>query len=187
MISFIVSAYNHPEKLICCLASLAIQIPEPDLWVADNSDTPEMVEACESVCSVFGARRVQTHAETSLCYISSEHVAEMVSGEWLCFPSDDSYYVPGFSKLMLDAAEENGWDFVYCDALYDPRMGGEYSVMTTRPACCAIDKTTFILRRELFQGFPPHESDWRDGALAESLVERGVKHGKPRGILVVHN
>jgi hypothetical protein len=59
--------------------------------------------------------------------------------------------------------------------------------MNAQPRTCAIDKTNFLVKRTVFKGFPPHESDWRDGALAEQLVAEGIRHGKAPGVLVVHN
>jgi hypothetical protein len=49
-----------------------------------------------------------------------------------------------------------------------------------------IDKTNFIIRRELFKGFPPHRRNWRDGALIEQAIRDGAKPAKAPGVLVVH-
>ena len=52
-----------------------------------------------------------------------------------------------------------------------------------------MDKTNFIIRRELFKGFPPHPMDYRDGALAEQFVKKSTessKTAKAPGCLVVH-
>jgi hypothetical protein len=114
-------------------------------------------------------------------------VTNLVQGDWLCFPSDDSYYVPRFSEIMLEAARAQNLDFVYCDMLYDWRPDDVYRIMNVEPRSCAIDKTCFLVKREIFKGFPYHESGWNDGAFAEQLVAEGVRHGKAPGVLVVHN
>jgi glycosyltransferase involved in cell wall biosynthesis len=186
VISYIIAAYHHPVRLTCCLASLALQNPAGELIVADNSTDPRLREANGEVCQRFGAVR-SPHVFATGCYDAAEPAVRLAHGDWLCFPSDDGYYVPGFSAVMLGAAGKHGWDFVYCDCLYDPRHGGAYSVLEAHPSLGRIDKTNFILRRNWWRGFPPHEASWRDGALAASLVERGIRHGKAPGILVVHN
>ena len=185
MISFIVSAYDRPDYLRCCLASLALQTRPHEILVACNSDTHEMYAAHLDVAVQF---HVPIWPTTGGCYNASNEIAEhYAEGDWLCFPSDDSYYVPRFSEIMLATAEAASWDFVYCDMLYDRHPEGLYRVMNAQPRTCAIDKTNFLVKRAVFRGFPPHESDWRDGALAEQLVAEGVRHGKAPGVLVVHN
>jgi len=89
---------------------------------------------------------------------------------------------------MLDAAKGNG--LVYCDCIYrqDPLVGSwpAYRLLDAAPMMGRIDKTNFIVRRELFKGFPPHPKGWCDGALIEQLIAQGVKHAKAPGILVLH-
>jgi glycosyltransferase involved in cell wall biosynthesis len=185
MISFIVSAYDRSDCLRCCLASLALQTKPYEILIACNSDTHEMYAAHLELAKYF---EVMLFPTTGGCYDASNEIAEhYAEGDWLAFPSDDSYYVPRFSEIMLATAEAAGWDFVYCDMVYDRHPEGLYRVMNAQPRTCAIDKTNFLVKRAVFKGFPPHESDWRDGALAEQLVAEGVRHGKAPGVLVVHN
>jgi len=55
-----------------------------------------------------------------------------------------------------------------------------------------IDKTGFMVRRGWFNGFPgkkmldPGPAPC-DGMLIDGLVGRGIKHGKVKEILMVHN
>jgi hypothetical protein len=186
-ISYIISHYHRPIELKCCLASLALQWDQHhEILVTDSSRDPDCIAECIRICEDFGARRINSKA-CQHCYESACVGAARAKGKWLCFPCDDSYYVPGFSQIMLQAAEANSWDFVYCDCLYDPRLGGKYSILDAQPIIGRMDKANFLLRRSLFQGFPPHEHEWRDGTLAVSLIQRGVRHGKAPGILCVHN
>jgi hypothetical protein len=124
------------------------------------------------------------------CYDSANIAAKSATGEWLCFPSDDSLYVCKFSEIMLEEAAKNNADLVYCDCVYrqDKAVGSwpNYQVLNTQPKMGRIDKTCFIVKRELFSGFPPHPKGWQDGALIEQLVAQGVRHVKASGILVVH-
>jgi len=119
--------------------------------------------------------------------------AKIAQGEFLCLPSDDSYYVPKFAEKMLNAAAQNSWDWVYCDIVYDERCGhGRYTQVETLPRLGWIDKMSFILRRNKFPGFPNKpdrdEPSCCDGHLAEELVVNPyVRHGKVMDCLGVHN
>ena len=62
--------------------------------------------------------------------------------------------------------------------------------MITSPHYGRIDKTCFLVTQKEFKsvgGWPRHEHDWRDGALAVALVKSGVHHGKAPGCMCVHN
>ncbi len=190
MISFIVSAYDRPDHLRCCLASLDLQ-GDHEIIVCDNGGTLYN-QAITNHAGVIYLNTSKLVPQT--CYHGLEAQPD---GNWLCFPSDDSYYVPNFARIMLHTAEANNWEFVYSDVLYDPRLAhatrglhDTYSVMDTQPHCGSFDKTCFIVTRRAFEqvgGWPRHEADWRDGALAEALVNAGIRHGKAPGILLVHN
>ena len=190
-ITFIVSAYDRPQFLLCCISSLKCQSIRADkIIIADNFDWKDTVNR-----SLQLAMELEVEYENPKaieCYWSGEQIGlSQENADWLCFPSDDSYYVPLFSEIMLDYAEKRGLDFVYCDCLYDPRRTGKYDVMYVEPRVCSIDKTCLLVKRKVFTGFPGkpprNESSAADGLLAESLVARGLRHGKAPGILVVHN
>lgn len=192
MISYIVSVYDRIATLHACLASLACQHGPKEIIVCSNAIHENIIDAHGGASILYGARKVNSGRwGANSCYESAEIVAEDgVRGEWLCFPSDDSLYVAGFQKIMLDTAARTGADLVYCDCVY--AVGSEinpwaaYSVLETQPKMGRIDKTCFILRRSLFKGFPAHELGYRDGALIEQLVKGGVKMAKAPGVLVVH-
>ncbi len=127
------------------------------------------------------------------CYSSAEFAVKSESnGDFICFPSDDSYYVPPFAEIMLAAAEQNRWDLVYCNMIYDTRFNGKsYAPVDVLPKLNCIDKTGFILRRSWFNGFPGKSDTGgackADGELIESLIARGISHGKVSDFLMVHN
>ena len=93
-------------------------------------------------------------------------------------------------KERADKQVEVG--LIHCNCIY--KQGSitgswpAYTIMDSAPRMGCIDKTNFIIRRELFKGFPPHPMDYRDGALAEQFVkEHGIsKTAKAPGCLVVH-
>lgn len=186
--------------LNACLASLAVQDGEHQLCVTLNG-TEEQNRAIRAatkernvVWSMTGLSGAGNPYEAATMFIETRgpygKPMNIVRGNWLCFPSDDSLYVQGFSRIMLETAERTGADLVYCDCVY--KTGSEknnwppYSVLNVEPRMGKIDKTCFILRRELFKGFPPHPKFWCDGALIEQLVLQGVRHAKAPGCLVVH-
>ena len=109
MISYIVSCHNRPKELLCCLASLRLQESPREILVCDNSSDGHYRDQCRAVCTVGigGIQYLDTWRgkESDICYHSPEYLG--ATGDWLCFPSDDSYYVPMFSKIMLAAAAWN--------------------------------------------------------------------------------
>ena len=186
-VSYIVSAYDRPELLRCCLASLAAQTDRNrEIIVADNS--PAQVN--RRIAEQFDVRYFHTNMFD--CYWAAEWVvAHEARGEWLCFPSDDSYYAPIFQETLLDTADKNGWQLVYCDMVYDRRIGGRYSVLNVEPRLDHIDKTGFLLNRGWWIGFPDKPSRpgpcAADGMMIDRIMATRIRHGKVPEVLVVHN
>lgn len=200
MISFIVTAYNRPLALRTCLSSLCQQTEDQwEVAVMDNSvpgpDLDEHAQFCKMYRCIryhyvrpLTEIRINKSGHTHSLYKATELGVERTTGDWLCFPSDDSYYCPWFAERMLRAAEKNSWDLVYCDIV----MGGPegHYLLEARPKPCCIDKTNFIMRREWFQGFPQGHGDsypQADGLMIEELVRRGIRHGRVQEVLVTHN
>lgn len=196
MISYIVSAFDRPIQLIGCLSSLMSQTHQDfEIIITDNASDAFAFK--ENQLAVMGLRKhsfvgsiryLYTAMET--CYHSAEHAAlSCATGEWLCFPSDDSYYVPDFAKFMLEKA--GAADLVYCDCIYDPRRGTKYEIMDTKPLIGHIDKTNFIVRKEWFDkvgGFPDKKpGGCSDGLFIEKAVQMGARHVKADGVLCFHN
>src|ERR1019366_3091887 len=101
-VTYIVSTYNRPTLLRCCLASLAAQTDADfEVVVADNSPDFNITSQHQEVVADLRDPRFR-HIDTDCvktcigwdCYHSAEYCARIAAGEWLCFPSDDSYYVP---------------------------------------------------------------------------------------------
>ena len=200
-VSYIVSAFDRPTSLPCCLWSLKVQSdPSFEVIVADNALREGLQLRHALAVRQLDDPRFR-HVDTSNpancswdCYWSAEWLVThgRVKGEWICCPSDDSYYVPIFQEALLDAAGKNGWDLVYSDMLYDRRIGGVYKKLDVEPRRNWIDKTGFFVKRKHWIGFPekpttgPQRSSC-DGAMIDQLVASGIKHGKVPEILVVHN
>ena len=194
MISFIVSVFDRPQMLNACLATIAVQTPSPaDIHVAANSSDMGIFKECERICKNYEAKLHLTAAPGRTSYDSAEIACDWCNGDWLCFASDDSLYAQGFSEIMLHEAERNPKaGLIHCNCVY--KQGSitgswpAYTIMDSAPRMGCMDKTNFIIRRELFKGFPPHPMDYRDGALAEQFVkEHGIsKTAKAPGCLVVH-
>lgn len=184
--SFIVSAFDQPKHLLCLLASLAIQDePNFEVIVTDNSLDGQNLEP---VRTINDTRFYHAYAAKRNCYESANFGAIHARGDYLCFPSCDNYYVPGFLRLML----EQKADLIYCNVLTDPRSrrGGitEYRVLDVKPKKSAIDKGGFLVRRSKFQPFPWERSlQSADGMLIDTLVKSGISHAKAPGILWIHN
>lgn len=177
------------------LHSLAVQTESNfEVIVTDNSTDMAAVE--KNIATVKSLDSRFRHVSTVLldggsCYHSAEWaVLNECRGRWLCFPSDDSYYVPCFLEAMLRKADSQALELVYCNILYDARFNGRcYAPVNVHPMINSIDKTGFILERDWFSGFPgkcagPSKAD---GELIESLVRQGIRHGKLEDVLVVHN
>lgn len=197
-VSYIVSAYNRPQSLRGTLASLQVQTdPNFEVIVADNNPDIQYCKNMDIVADMQDGRFrwVDTSHVFDVprdCYWSAEWVVENIAkGDYLVFPSDDSFYVPIFQEAMLARARESRLDLVYCDMLYDRRIGGKYSVLNVQPVSCAIDKTGFMIARTSWIGFPTKPTELRsscaDGEMIAEVVARGARHGKVEEVLVVHN
>jgi len=190
LITFIVSAYNRPMRLECALISLHLQTHPHEIIVTDNSDNAKILERNRQTCAKYGARFIATRELGAVhCYESAECGIPFARGEWLSFPSDDGYYVPGFAESLVMTGERNKWDLVFCDIVMDPRTfptPPRWDVMRTDARSYRIDKNCFAVRRSKFEGFPD-KGVIGDGRLIDSLVRRGLRRGKAPGVLVVHN
>jgi glycosyltransferase involved in cell wall biosynthesis len=187
MCSFIVSAFENPARLACLLRSLQIQSePNFEVLIADNTATETAVAKNREVVEQLGDSRFKyINARLSDCYCSANYGASLATGDYLCFPSDDGYYVPRFLQTMLDAGPA---DLIYCDCIYDGH-GASYRLMDVAPVGGRIDKGGFLVRRERFSGFkgPAGADRAADAWLIEALIKTGVTHTKAPGYLWVHN
>jgi glycosyltransferase involved in cell wall biosynthesis len=165
------------------LRSLQIQSePDFEVLVTDNGARESNRIAVEQL---EDSRFIYHATGRPDCYYSANYGASMAIGEYLCFPSDDNYYVPRFLQTMLAAAPK---DLIYCDCIYDG-YGIHYASMDVAPIAGRIDKGGFLIRRDKFKGFdgPAGVNRAADAWLIEGLIRTGVTHIKAPGYLWVHN
>lgn len=190
--SFIVSAYDRPAYLRCALSSLEIQTcRDHEVIVVDNAVDPTLQQRNESVTAEFSARDPRfryLYTGAPSCYHSSEIGADHAGGEYLCFPSDDGYYIPSFLERMLSVSPAG---IIHCDCLYGHRTRG-YFVLQSSLRVCRIDKGGFLIRRELFYSVGRFKTKVAgrcnaDGDLAEAVKRSHARECKIPGILWTHN
>ena len=197
-LSWIIGAFNRPGRLRTCLASIADQtLTDWEAIVVDNSDNGDAILDQKHLCKIdtriryehIGDRSFDARIGIRSLYTATEIGVIMTTGEWLCYPNDDSYYAPWFAERMLKLAEDHNLEFVYCDLVHGRPDIAHYA-LNCQPHACAIDKTNFIYKRSWYQPFP-HQFDGQygvaDGLLVNDLVARGIRHGKLPQLLVVHN
>ena len=190
-VAFIVSSRGRPRELASCLASLVLQDEPKIIVVATTNENRDKISEIRKVCKYFNVRLADTKSKN--LFIATEKVIPAISGEWLCFPNDDAYLVPFYSRIMMREANKHAWDMVYCDCIYDPRMDKNYyKVFEVEPVTSRIDKVCVMVRRKVFHGFPliDHHQFWTmaDGLFIRQLVKEGVSHGKcPGAPMAVHN
>lgn len=189
-ISYVVSCYDRPADLRVCLSSLAAQrYKNHQIIVTDNADDLAMFAQNKEIAQSWGATYLKTNGPT--CYHSAEEGAKVARGEYLCFPSDDSYYVPFYAWEMLKAARDNDADLVFSDMVYGRWPHMKYEHWVTEPRLNRIDKTNFLVRRSVFTGFPQKPDSAIacacDGHMVDELVARGAKVVGVAQPLCVHN
>ncbi len=188
-LTFIVSTFNRPETLAHMLHCLNLQtMKDFEIIVTDNSDDQIQARRNKAIVEQFDSRFRYLKTDKNEPYSSAEDGVFTSCGEFLCFPSDDNYYVPQFAEIMLHHLDKHRLDFVYCDCIYDPRMFGKYAVLNVLPKTNHIDKGGFIVKRSIFKPFPAKARvSCSDGYFIEELVKAGHKHGKAPGVLWIHN
>lgn len=195
MITYIVCCHDEPYQLTCLLYSLKCQTNGNfEVIVTDRDSSPNNAAHQKLIVErMYDKRFSYTFTKAPDIYSAAEEAAPKAKGDFLCFPSADGYYVPGFTQVMLDTAKEQNADLVYCDMLYDPRMFGVYDVLDVAPQTYRIDKTGFIVKKEWllkipFPGKEPAPGRTpSDGLFIEELIKAGIRHAKAPGVLVVHN
>lgn len=201
-LSFIIVAYGNSNTLRTCLSSLLDQTETSrEIIVCDNSPEEAAARANEFLCSslddsiahIWTADRTaisMPHIRHKQClYTAIEIGVKSAHGDWINFMGQDGYHAPVFAERMLLLAEvQPELEFIHCDTvLGGPHHG--YFTLGTRPANCAIDLQSFIMRRQWFQGFPDKHVNYEiaDGFFVESLVARGIKTGHLAQVLTVKN
>lgn len=187
MITFIVSAYNRPDFLACLLYCLKVQtLKDIEVIVTDNAIDPSIAIQQKLLTESLGFKYVKTDFDD--CYSSAEIGILHATKDYICFPSDDDYYVPRFAEIMTKEMTGRGLDLGYCDFVYDPRLSGKYETHTVIAKFGKIDKGGFVLKKNNFIPFPDkHCTSSSDGLLIEQLVSRGITHGRIDQVLFIHN
>lgn len=118
-----------------------------------------------------------------------------VGTEWVCFTNGDNYYTPKFVEFMLDTADKEALDFVYCNLLHNYNNvngdgSGPYHVLESQPHVNRIDMMNFMVKTKLAQevGFA-HRCIEADGLFVMDLRKANpeMKIGKLTNALAVHN
>lgn len=200
MVSFIVSHHNRAMQLIGALSSLFMQGCDKEIIITDNSTDLGNIALVESFCALCPEvfKRIDTSAECNPTAVeiapnmkSANIGAKAAKGDWLCFPTDDSYYVPGFAAAMLGYAKEFDLELVYCNFVMDQRWNGmTYQVVEASPIQKLFDRGCFMVKREVFEaygGFALTDRMYDDINFCRTLVFGGVRHGHCPGVMVVHN
>ena len=197
-LSWVIGSFNRPGRMRTCLASIVDQtIWDWEAVIVDNSTDMVAAEKIQELSRLDSRIRYEHVGERAFdprigirsLYTASEIGASMTTGDWLTFPNDDSYYAPWFAERLLQKAEQDNLDFVYCDFI-----NGRHDIMhyplCTHPVSCSIDKTCFMFKREWMPAEWPGKIDRygiADGDLVVYLVNKGIRHGKVPQCLVVHN
>ena len=200
LITFVTVAHGMPDSLRTCLSSLIEQTERDiDVIVVDNTQIMEVAVRNKELCLMDQRIRYEWVADrTNISYQNFRHKhclytateigVSLATGDWLCFPNQDSYYVPVFADRILSIATRDSLEFVYCNLVLGTPYQ-HYRPLDCQPCCRAIDKTNFIMKREWFTGFQHKWAhyDIADGLMVDDLVARGIQHGKINEYLVVHN
>ena len=200
-ISYIVSLYNRPELLPCCLWSLKAQTHQSfEVIVTDNTTDDKIAKKQERFVAGLKDKRfyyVRTSdkIKVSDCYWSAEYGKAMAEGRWLAFPCEDCYYPPEFAQRMLGEAVRNNWNLVLCENIIcGPETCGSNSYMHMRVGTPLFPgyKPSFFVRREQFKEWINKPvvpaCSGVDRTTLRYLTEReDVKWGAVRDLYYVHN
>jgi len=193
-VSFIVSAFDRPASLRLCLSSLIIQtLPDLEIIVMDNSEDDLVIYEHRRLCVMD--RRIRHFSPKAEgmkflnCYYSSEYAAlNLAAGEWVGFPSDDSWYSPYYAEKLLWLADRSDLELVYCNLIMESAGGN--GVLNCEARACHVDKTNFLLKRSRFFPWPGKHPEGlgscSDGNLIDELAAQGIRHGKVPQLLAVH-
>lgn len=201
-ITYIVSAFNRPDRLPTALWSLAVQSHRSfHVIVTDNAPDKatalkhrEVVETVRGFSPDYRNRFSYLYTGDKIAvsdpYWSAEYaIKHFPMGQWLCFPCDDTYYVPDFGRRMLVAAHEGGYDMVICgDCVIGPECNGEVGYKHWKMVPTHAAKTSYIVRASRFPGFThkpkypgPAVADW---ALSGQIANVGILRDQ---LMIVHN
>lgn len=112
---------------------------------------------------------------------SKEYGAKYANGEYLCFPNDDSYYLPQFVEEVGKCKE----DLIYYDWIWGDN---DMKVRKGNPKRSYIDVGGFVVKKDVFR-----KIGWRnkgaegDGHLVEDIIKSGASTKYLDFVLYVKN
>ena len=199
-ISFVVAAFGNFSVLRTCLSSLLNQTMQDfEIIVCDNDPESDQEYMAAEIARMDPSIRYEWTADRTkvippgcrhrrCLYTATEIGVALTSGEWLCFPSADTYLAPVFAERMLRAAEVTNCSLVTCDFI-SGCPDRKYLTIEAAPRVFRIDKSAFILKGEMFAGFPDKVEHYEeaDGLLIERLARAGASRKRVAEVLVCHN
>ena len=86
----------------------------------------------------------------SLGFAAKDAGLQYVKDGFICFASEDSFYVDTFVEIMTQAQFNSQADFVFCDFLFHAAAYGEFHYhIDSQPIRGGIDVSNFIIRKEI--------------------------------------
>lgn len=182
MISFIVSTYNRPDNLRVLLYSLMAQTRKDfEVLVMDEGDNGVVVAAVnDDRFRHYPLQRVEAivsgGGNGSLGLLPKHTGVSHAKGDYLCFPSDDIYYLPTFVQHMSDRDK----DIVGCDLIVNTQH--ETCGLGFFPAVGYTDSANYIIRPEVYARHPfpsylPPQERWGKPWTVEEDKRAGVADG----------
>jgi glycosyltransferase involved in cell wall biosynthesis len=200
-ISYIVSLYNRPQLLPCCLWSLKAQgHSDFEVIVTDNTtDNKVARQQKDFVADLNDSRfryvRTAGKLPVSDCYWSAEYGMKLAKGKWLCFPCEDCYYPPEWAQRMLTAAVAGNLDLALCDRNItgpEPCGADRYMVLNLGTPAFPGYKPSFIVRASRFPGWLNKPTmgacSGVDRTTLQAMVrDPGIRWGVVRDLAYFHN
>lgn len=185
-ISVQVVTFNRPKKLRVLISAIICQTFENwSLHVVHDGPS----EDAAAICNSFSDDRIHYYETETVNgawgHPNRDWALSLMDGEYMLFTNDDNYYVPEFMERLLNKAQQEGLDFVYCDMVHNHQ---NYQVLRTEPRRCHIDMGAFLVKTALAKQVGFKDYDYcGDGVFVEKVVASGARIGKAEGILFVHN
>lgn len=108
-------------------------------------------------------------------------------GQFVTQTNEDNYYVPTYFERMLETAQSESADFVYCNMLHNYRG---YKILECEVSPGRIDGGGWMAETSLVVATPwpsPKPELMPDGIYAKLLASRAKKVAKQNEVLFVHN
>lgn len=187
-ISFIISAYNRPDYLRCLLYSLVCQTdPNWEALVMDEGGNKAVVFN-DSRIKHIPVERVVLYPDGrgSLGMLPKHAGVALATGKYLCFVSEDIYYLPTFVKYMSDNTSDIVGCSVLINILYDT------VILPFTPEIGGTDGCNYIIKPETYKLHPFTEYlsietvGTADGRVPSFCVKDGATWKAVPRILAVH-